>query len=410
MPVSGHDQRGRRPTEIADTSSGFNPLNTTRFLFGDEDERPMAKTENPAASPEAKAFLQMVNKDQFPTLVRQGDNGMQFSTSGALDLALGSQDTGTEQQTSGGWGSAFGARHRQAQSQSITSSEYDAAGMNGAQTPNRSAASNRRSTEVTFSPFTESKGAGFGGFSTGPLNGMPKLQSSYSTNDVPTLKNTTNLNGSANNSSSITAEQHLHKHNSSMGRIPPGAVSNRQSRDLSLSGGDARIDEQKNNFRPLQSVLHASAAPFGPSSTAPVSSPFQNSSTLATTTAQSPPMQQQYAGPAYYGGYGMNMLGAGMSTMQLQAQQQGQMQGQWGNQMNVFPGGYGPYGQTYQQQQFPFRDSQARVIQQRRMQNHEGEFISSGDRTSGPSSSFFLQSSLHFHDYSYNMAHADPSN
>ena len=56
------------------------------------------------------------------------------------------------------------------------------------------------------------------------------------------------------------AQQHFHNHNASLGRIPPNAINNRHSREL--SGGDNRRDEQLNSFQQLSSALQASAAPF----------------------------------------------------------------------------------------------------------------------------------------------------
>ena len=53
----------------------------------------------------------------------------------------------------------------------------------------------------------------------------PKLQQSYSANDVPTVKSTNvtpGLGANANNH----AQQHFHNHNASLGRIPAGAMPN----------------------------------------------------------------------------------------------------------------------------------------------------------------------------------------
>jgi len=62
------------------------------------------------------------------------------------------------------------------------------------------------------------------------------------------------------------------------------------------------------------------------------------------------------------------MLNTGMNNLQLGAQPP------WAGQMHLYQNAYGQYPQAYQQYggaRFP--DSQARVIQQRRMQNNEGK-------------------------------------
>lgn len=339
--------------------------------------------------------------DKFPILVRRdGEGAMQLSAaSAALDLASVSSHSPDPQ--SNGWPTA--ARHRHAQHSLPVNNLYKsddfgldgASGANGSETPRRSTMSNRHSMEVRFSPYGESKRPGL--LATPPngsTNGMPKLQSSYSTNDIPTMKSANGLNslnglnGTPNGGNGVNshAEQHLHNHNASMGRIPVNAV-NRHSREL--SGGEHRLDEVKGAaaFRSMGSALQANAAPFGPvltngttavasngnTSTAGVSSP--PAATLSSpngTAITSPPMAQYGNQNApYYGGYGMSMLNMGMQNMGLNGQ------GPY-NQMPMYNAPFAPYGQPFQQpfvQQPPaqprYPDSQARVIQQRRMQNQE---------------------------------------
>lgn len=87
----------------------------------------------------------------------------------------------------------------------------------------------------------------------------PKLQPSFSANDVPTLKT---VSGSAvGNTPNQAAQQHLHNHNASMGRIPQGALPNRHSRELSVDGRD---NGPAVNYQSIGSTLHANAIPFGP--------------------------------------------------------------------------------------------------------------------------------------------------
>ena len=84
------------------------------------------------------------------------------------------------------------------------------------------------------------------------------LQTSYSTNDVPTVKKSLNLEN-ATSPSKTQAEQQFHNHNISLGRIPSNGVNHRQSRDLA-NGSMFKFDDSSAGASSLQ----ASAAPFGP--------------------------------------------------------------------------------------------------------------------------------------------------
>ena len=201
-----------------------------------------------------------------------------------------------------------------------------------------------------FSPLSAS-GAG---------NGRPtlaNLQSSYSTNDIPTLKNQNGLTTPISPPKSTTAQQQFHNHNASLGRIPQTTVNPRHSREM--SSGEVRREEQTNGYKHIQSELQASAAPFGPS----VSATTQPEQSLANIAAMN---VAQYPSTPYYGGYGMQqLLNVGMSPVPL-----GGNPLAFNNQIYPYQA-QNPYAQYGQQARFP--DSQARVIQQRRMQNMEGE-------------------------------------
>ena len=192
-------------------------------------------------------------------------------------------------------------------------------------------------------------------------NTLGSIHSSYSTNDVPTLKKS---NGVVPNVTPPKSQaQQFHNHNASLGRIPANALNNRNSREL--SAGDARRDEQingyqqVNGFQSTMSGLQASAAPFGPATT--LASPADHSqNTVAQLTNT-----MQFQNQAFYPAYGM-MVNMGMTPVQIANPMAFQ------NQMQAFPhqnSGFAPY-QNYGMQG-RFQDSQARVIQQRRMQNGE---------------------------------------
>src|SRR5690242_8494100 len=358
MPVTGLDLRGR--DNLPDLASVLGHIDTTGYLFGEDD-----KEHNLAASPDHKAYLQMSNtNDKFPILVRRGDagNGTSLSaSSAALDLAL-SQSPGPETQS--GWPSY--RTHRQAQ-QSLPANtfrkgsqaeDYDTNTVNGQTTPK-----NRQSVEFNFtSPLrSDNKRSSF----TSPSNGMPKLTQSFSASNVPTLKNGNGANGGgANGNVNAHAEQHFTQHNANLGRIPPHAVSHRHSRELSTS-----FKEQE--YRGATSGLHASAAPFGPAIT--TSGPGNGS---VSSTVGSPAMSQyssSTAGNTPYYGYGMNVLNNAMSGLSVGTQYGGPPP--YGPN-GIYPGTgqyfnpyatYGPNGRV--------QDSQARVIQSRRLQNDANRFM-----------------------------------
>ena len=196
---------------------------------------------------------------------------------------------------------------------------------------------------------------------------LANMQSSYSTNDIPTTK-TTYGHGPTITPPKTHAQQHFHNHNASLGRIPPNAINNRHSREL--PGGDARREEQANGYQAFQSGLQASAAPFGPSPTMPA--PAE-----AIPNAVSPSAMSPYSNPSYYGGYGVQLMNMGMTPMNMANPIA------FNNQMQASYQAQNPFT-TYQQYGNPgrFQDSQARIMQHRRTQNGEGVFSpGSGEST-----------------------------
>lgn len=97
------------------------------------------------------------------------------------------------------------------------------------------------------------------------------LQTSFSSNDVPTVKKSFGID----NMNTSQAESQFHAHNVSLGRIPLGAIPNRQSREvgkLNFGNGMMKTEEQNYNMN-AASALQASAAPFGPGYTTDLISP-----------------------------------------------------------------------------------------------------------------------------------------
>jgi Pumilio-family RNA binding repeat len=167
------------------------------------------------------------------------------------------------------------------------------------------------------------------------------LQSSYSTNDLPTVKNSSGVAANAF-PSKTHVDQQFHNHNASMGRIPPGAASNRQSRDFPTTLGttDPKREEKGQG---MQSLLQASAAPFGPHVTSTA-----DPNVLSTSVI---PYGSNMAAPSAYG-YSMQTynLSSNPSNNQLQTLQSG---------YGTYPT-YGGYGRL--------QDNQTRVVHQRRQQ------------------------------------------
>ena len=316
-------------------------------------------------------FLYVHRAPLVASLYTEANGFLQLSaSSAALDLAL-SQSPGPESQ-SNGW-PTFN-RHRpqyslpmnalstsQNKSQ-ITSPKTQLPPSNASKdSPGSMARYERNSIELGFSPFSEANQGPSATTSTAgsaPQVPTPKLQGSYSTSDIPTVKHvigSTGPNGPAN----THAQQHFHNHNASLGRIPVNAVNNRHSRELSSSDVAGAVREGQNmNYQPFQSVLQPSAAPFGP----PLSSP---TGTTSPQSAGSPPSVPSYGNSNFYGAYpGMAPMTMNMGLNGMNGIGNIQMNDQTYPQANPFAFQmYGYSGRTY--------DNQARGIQHRRVADGE---------------------------------------
>ncbi len=284
------------------------------------------------------------------------------ASSRALDLAL-SQSPGPEVQANG-WNALAGHRlSQQGLSQaaltSLTSGGQLSNGVSNAESQQSPEAMtnirnpNRHSMEASLAAYAAQSSQASSNESSRPTT-LGSIHSSFSTNDVPTLKKANGLVTANITPPKTQAQQQFHNHNASLGRIPPNAMSNRHSREL--SGGDARRDEQTNGYEQILSGLQASAAPFGPATTA--ASPVES---MPNPMAQFH-SSMQFANQAYFPGYGMQMVNTGMTPMHMANPMAFQ------NQMQSFQPqpNYSAYANYSNQGRF--QDSQTRVIQQRRMQ------------------------------------------
>ncbi|THY62907.1 ARM repeat-containing protein [Aureobasidium pullulans] len=373
--------RNSMPVKMAELSSLLGSVNTTGFLFGDEDDHKSTRVQNQAASPDANNYLQLqTSNDKFPILVRRDGEGMQLSASSAAMELAQAQQNGSDNQLLTDRTNASRTNRQSLPPSAMRQTGYGEAAMsplNGILTELNTAkntAANRRSVEVKFSGLATSKRPGLLASPKGiGSNGVPKLQGSYSTNDIPTLKST-----NAGNFSDISgAVQSPRSEFISPARQTSVLGNGHQNGFHTPSRQEQNKPEEHSSAASQRSGLQASAAPFGPSVASPSFEPARafNAITNANSNGNghsSPLSMQSYGNGAYYGGYGMQMLGNGFNQMYV-GNQGG---GQWASPPGPMPGFQHGFGGGYSQQlsqQSPARynDSQARVMQQRRSQNGE---------------------------------------
>ncbi|KAI1106745.1 ARM repeat-containing protein [Jackrogersella minutella] len=332
--------------------------NTAGFLFRDDE-----------SSMDLNYASMDAGEDNFPQLYAQKGNPTVLSaSSAAVDLA--SQRASGEATPTNGWTNI--ARHRQQQSLStLASSQINSAdAMSTSQTT-----SSVESNSVGGRPFRHSLDmnqanqyreanpetvttASMVPSSNQVLSTPPKLQTSFSTGDVPTAKNVSSGTMTPSSNANAHAQQHFHNHNASIGRYPPGALK-RHSRELS-SDSPVTVTQPGAGFPSIQSQLQGGAPAFGPIASSQAAQAPASSGPAAANGSPSSVGQYHYYGGYNQtspngGAYNMNMLALGMQNMG----------------MNNYPpqnyAGYGPVYQSPGQQ----RDSQQRVIQQRRAQENE---------------------------------------
>ncbi|THZ67427.1 ARM repeat-containing protein [Aureobasidium pullulans] len=373
--------RNSMPVKMAELSSLLGSVNTTGFLFGDEDDHKSTRVQNQAASPDANNYLQLqTSNDKFPILVRRDGEGMQLSASSAAMELAQAQQNGSDNQLLTDRTNASRTNRQSLPPSAMRQTGYGEAAMsplNGILTELNTAkntAANRRSVEVKFSGLATSKRPGLLASPKGiGSNGVPKLQGSYSTNDIPTLKST-----NAGNFSDISgAVQSPRPEFISPARQTSVLGNGHQNGFHTPSRQEQNKPEEHSSAASQRSGLQASAAPFGPSVASPSFEPARAFNAITNGNSNgnghsSPLSMQSYGNGAYYGGYGMQMLGNGFNQMYV-GNQGG---GQWASPPGPMPGFQHGFGGGYSQQlsqQSPARynDSQARVMQQRRSQNGE---------------------------------------
>ncbi|KAF7186066.1 Pumilio domain-containing protein C6G9.14 [Pseudocercospora fuligena] len=343
MPITSYDRSKRNTTDLV-----FGHVNTTGFLFDDDKSSTIPKS-NQTSPPDTKTYLQVQHTaDGFPKLIRREENGdlSVSAVSAALDLASSSPDSDLQHVPE----RASANRHRISLPPSALSSTVNIAPLNSIlanSNENRSAANSRRSMEVKFT--AETKRPTLASPPRALANGSQMPQSSYSTNDIPTLKS---INGEAQEGGvSLVSPPNQHaalsnttspeqNRNAALHRLS-STSNNRQSQEYSAH----KQDDLQEAYGQAHTGLHANAAPFGPGHE---NGPAQGFGS---------PNMTPFAQPAFYGGYGMNMMANGFNHMNLggangfNPQVQGHGQGQWPSQVGgPFP--QAGYGGFQQQQQF----------------------------------------------------------
>ncbi|KAL2759849.1 hypothetical protein ACRALDRAFT_2038617 [Sodiomyces alcalophilus JCM 7366] len=316
---------------------------TARFLFGEDD------------SGDAR-HGQGMRDESFPTLVRREDQ-MLSASSAALDLAL--SPSPSPEMSSNGWGNINRHRARQSLS-SINTSQLN--GVTSSAERSRSSTIHH-SIDLQYFPENSNDHNSVVSPSGNPIMvTAPGLQSSFSANE---------RNGSGANNH---AQQHFHNHNASMGRIPAGAVPTRHNRELS-NDSTAAARDQAGAYASIQGALQGGAAPFGPSATGIANahtSPGSGSTTTASGSVGANSSYGFYPGgsnnypsptssaPPAAGAFGVPFLATGMQGLNI-------------NGSTMYPPqnytGYG--GNHYPTHQPQPRDSQHRVMQNRRQLDNE---------------------------------------
>lgn len=326
MPVASGGQPQAQQRSSVPNHSGLGPLNTTSFLFDDnEDGQISAGRQGDLTSPNTGSFLHMTpNDDDFPILRSDRTSGIVSDTPVHSSLTMLTEII----QLSANPAALDLAKARSPEPESWTSStrtrpshqSMPQAGLNMFR-PAINSAADESTLDITISqarlstqrPQRHSAGVGFGDVNearrydqavTGSVSSSASrplsLQSSYSTNDLPTVKNAAGVatNGAPSKS---YAEQQLQNHNASMRRIPQSGTGHRLSRDLPPVPGspDSKTGDKD---AAMHSFFQPGTAPFA----------FQASPTTDGSAATGAPLPYLAAGQAPAYGYGMqtyNMSG-----------------------------------------------------------------------------------------------------
>ncbi|KAI2632377.1 ARM repeat-containing protein [Hypoxylon sp. NC1633] len=369
--------------------------NTAGFLFRDDE---------PSLDLNSYTGLNS-EEDNFPQLYAQkGNPNVLSASSAAVDLA--SHRASGEATPTNGWGNI--SRHRPQQSIStMASSQMSNADQTASPSTDGTSISSRSvHHSLDISQYRETNTEMATPLVLSPSSSQvhstpPKLQTSFPGNDAASSKSVSSASMTPSSNANAHAQQHFHNHNASIGRIPPGAVK-RHSRELSGELHPA-VTQAGAPYPSIQSQLQGGAPPFGP-----VASPQAAMQSPGSAGAASPGAAANLY--QYYNGYHPATVNAGFNQANTngafnqpnangafnhpnhsgafnQASPNGGghfgmnmiTMGVPGLSVNNYPPqqGYAAYGSIYQQNNshqaasHQPRDSQQRVIVQRRTQDTE---------------------------------------
>jgi hypothetical protein len=305
MPITSYDHK----RNAVDLSLGR--VSTNSFLFDEIDKSAHQSKSNKTSPPDTKTYLQVQHTaDGFPKLIRREENGdlSLSAASAALDLASSTSDAQSPQATD----RAMATRHRISLPPSALAGNVGMAPLNGIlanANESRSAANNRRSMEVKFTAETKRPALASPprGYANGPM-------SSYSTNDLPTLKSINGdtsdggvalLSPAAQVANIVAGHASPEQNAGNLSQLPVNSPRQNYKHSFNVTTPARNGGEGQENFGLTQSGLQANAAPFGPS--------YDNQ----TPGFGTPNMMQFGQQPAYYGGYGMQMMTNGFNNLNM---------------------------------------------------------------------------------------------
>jgi hypothetical protein len=253
--------------------SRLDSFNVPKYLFPSDEDKPHSHLREleRLSTPDIKSYIKLTEPDdKFPTLSRRGDSNVLSANPDAHDLANprapGSDNYSNHNRHRSSHQSMPQNIHNFGRLDQVGSQNNEDHG-NSVQT-SRHGARRSMGSQISFHEDRHDETA-----TPVPSSRPTALQSSYSTNDLPTIKG--NGAGTAITPPN-THNEHMHHHNTSMGRISQNGVNNQ-----------AKTDFDETELYGTQSTLHASAPPFGPqlsspapanhvsSAVAPMGLPFQ---------------------------------------------------------------------------------------------------------------------------------------
>lgn len=245
------------------SSSGDNSRNRLLFHHDDQSLTP-SRTRNSSARNSLSFFQMNENDEGFPMLLRQADNSNVNFTGPSDDMQHHQRASNRRSlpiQTSL---AMSGLAKNNNNYPNLHDHHSPPLGLSGASSPgyvtppgnqalNRHSLGSRIGAPPNMLSGSEAALAALSNDSSSGNQPHPKLQSSHSTGAIPKITSPTSGQISGFMPPEATAEQRLHQHNASLGRIPPGAIgSNRTSRDISSL---APQSEDQSQFRFAQPVL-----------------------------------------------------------------------------------------------------------------------------------------------------------